>query len=116
MKKYRVPIFTEEYAINICIGTIKEIEKGAKSYGIKSDNLFSAHRGRAYNCFPDKLPFITINGDLPAHMALATLAHEASHAIDYIIEYVGINDRSGEFRGHGIAAVMRTVGRKILRN
>lgn len=113
MKKIRVPIFTEEYAINVYIGKEDEMLKAASKYMKCSfnatKNQFEGNRGMAWNCFPEWNPLIGINGELPFRIALATLAHEACHAMDYIIEKIGINDRSGEFRCHGISAVMREV-------
>ena len=59
-------------------------------------------------------PLIVIDGDIPANHALATIAHEAAHALDYIIEFIGMDDRSGEFRAHGIAEIMRQTTKVIL--
>lgn len=97
MKNIKVPIFTEEYKIEV------EITK----------NIKDEFRGRAFNRLPDKNPLIKINGDLSYYTALATLAHEASHAMDYIEEYLGLEDPSGEFHAHGIGAVMRIVGKSL---
>jgi hypothetical protein len=60
---------------------------------------------------PDSNPLFIVDGDLPVPVGLATAAHEASHVMDYIIEYIGMDDKSGEFRGHGIGAVMRSINK-----
>ena len=99
--KLKVPIFTENYFIHI------EIEKG------RHINGKDGYRGRAYNRFPDKNPLITLCGDFPYTEAMATLAHEASHCMDYIEDYLSLSDPSGEFHAHGIGAVMRVVGKII---
>ena len=119
MRKYRIRIFTEEYAVNVFIGSRDEILNAGVLYtkyapkSLRRD--FESKRGITYNCFPEKNPLILIDGDLPAHIATATLAHEASHALQYLMDYLGMDDRSDEFRGHGIAAIMRTVGKDIFK-
>ena len=117
MKKIRVPIFTEEYAVNVYIGKQEEVIKNAAKYmkcsEIKVKNQFHNKRGMAWNCFPEWHPLIGINGELSATIALATLAHESSHTLDFIIHHIGLDDRSGEFRAHGIACIMRTVGKSF---
>lgn len=99
MKKVKVPIFTEEYIITVEIRKNNEDMKG--------------FRGKAYNRFPEFGPLILLDGTLPYYVALATLAHEASHAMDYIEDYINLKDVNGEFRGHGIGAVVRAVGRVL---
>ena len=119
MKRIRVPILTEQYAINVFIGKRKDVMRAAKKYcGPRFDFQMEGRRGMAIdtlNTSDPKHPLICIDGDLPADTGLATLAHEASHAMDYLIDYIGILDRSGEFRGHGIAAVMRAVTKLFLK-
>lgn len=113
MKKFRVLAFTEEYAVNVYFGSVKDVSKAAGKYmkcsakAVERD--FEGHRGVAWNCFPESNPLIVVDASLPWHVALATLSHEASHAMDYIAKAVGMEDKSGEFHAHGIAAVMRTV-------
>ncbi|MFA6314967.1 MAG: hypothetical protein WC648_01175 [Candidatus Paceibacterota bacterium] len=117
-----VPIFTEEYSIRVCLGTRSQILCFASDYLNQSlkavENDYGNCRGRAWNALDDvygrKNPIIVIDSTLPAHVALATVAHEASHAMDFIEEYVGVRDRNGEFHAHGISAVMRAVGNKLL--
>ena len=115
MKKVKVPIFTEEYSVWVYIGSPKDVAREARKYVESIDsNWGKVNRGRTYNGLPyKKHPLIIVNGDLPYFEALATLAHEASHAMDYIVEFIGLDDRSGEFRGHGIGAIMRIVGKSF---
>lgn len=120
--KLRVPIFTEEYSIQIGIGTRSQILCFASDYLNQSlkaiENDFGKCRGRAWDALNDvygnKHPLIVIDADYPTHISLATVAHEASHAMDFIEEYVGVNDKNGEFHAHGISAVMRAVGKLLL--
>jgi hypothetical protein len=115
--RIKVPIFTEEYSIIVVIGTRTQLFSVVAKYLEVStkavENDFGGCRGRAWNALDDvyknKHPIIAINGDLPNHVALATLAHEASHAMDFIGDFIGIKDTNGEFHAHGISAVMRAV-------
>ena len=116
MKKIKVPILTEEYAVWVYIGKPEQVRKETSRYlGKEVEKEWNElHRGRTYQGLNyKKHPLIIINGNLPYPIALATLAHEASHAVDYIAEFVGITDTSGEFKGHGIAAIIRGVGKVL---
>lgn len=117
MKTYLVPIFTDEYSVDIYIGTPKELDKLLKDNLAPKDYekyYFNGndHNGRAFNCLPKNHPFIIINGDLNYFDALGVLAHEASHVMDYISDYVGLDDKSGEFRAHGIGRIVAKVTKK----
>lgn len=114
MKKEIVPILTEEYKIVVYIGTLKELTKhGAKYLNISRDemkSLLTNQRGLTYDSLRagiGKYPIIFINGDHDYISAIATIAHEASHAMDYIQRYLGIDDRAGEIHAHGVASVLR---------
>ncbi len=123
LNKLKVDIFTEEYKIIVYLGTKDQITKAVAKYldcsvkSVASD--FEGCRGRAWNALADvyknKNPVIAIDTDRPAHIALSTVAHEASHAMDFIEEYIGVNDLNGEFHAHGISAVMRAIGNKLLK-
>lgn len=121
MKKLLVPIFTEEYAIEVRIGTRKEIIKSAAKYLGQSykavENDYGKCRGKAWNAleevYGNKHPLIVIDSDYNWYQGLSTTAHEASHAIQWIAEYLAIEDKNGEFHAHGISAVLRAVGKMI---
>lgn len=72
-------------------------------------------RGHSFDGFPETNPIIGINGDLPIHIRLATLAHETSHAMEAIAKFICMEDKSGEFHAHGISTVLRTVGKDMLK-
>lgn len=111
MKKYRIPIFTEEYAVNVFIGKKDEVIKALAKYSTYSPKTITKDftgRGITYNLYPDKHPIIGINGELKAIQQIATLAHEAVHAIDYLMDYLGIGNES-EFRAHGVATILRNI-------
>jgi len=119
MKTILVPVFTEEYKIRVIVGTNTEMAKYI-SRNIDDWDYEKAlehckeTRGSCFNLLPGKYPLITLDSDLPYEMALATLPHEASHAYTYIAEYMGIDDRNDELRGHTISAVMRYVLKALL--
>jgi hypothetical protein len=120
--KLKVPIFTEEYSIIVVVGTPTQIFPiVAKHLDVSKravENDFGSCRGRAWDALDDvygnKHPIIAIDGTYPPHVALATVAHEASHAMDFIERFIGLNDKNGEFHAHGISAVMRAVGLLII--
>lgn len=108
MKRIRIPAFTEEYAINVYIGTPKELDRASRSYG-DCDGFDSSVRGRAWDFLPDKHPLIAVDGSLPFWESASTLAHEAVHAARFIADYVGVKDKNAEFEAHVVSAVMRGV-------
>lgn len=112
MKKIIVPIFTEEYKIVVFFGATQQRAKMIASYCDGWDykmalQLAEGTRGTANNTLPDKPPLITIDIDMSYEDILSTLPHEASHAIDYIMDYISMEDSNGEFKGHAISAVVR---------
>ncbi|ABE61206.1 hypothetical protein Nham_0310 [Nitrobacter hamburgensis X14] len=117
MKKILVPIFTEEYKIWVYIGSRAELVKAAAKYIGETEAKFDKEfvgRGQALDYIDKGLyPLIIVDGRLPVRTALATLAHEASHSMDSLERYIGIKDKHGEFRAHGIAAVVRTVSKHL---
>lgn len=117
MKKIKVPILNSEYSILVFIGKKSELIKEGAKYTTYSPKTLAREldnrRGLAYDLFPDQNPLILIDGDYPAYSSLATLAHESSHAISFIEKFLGIEDKNDEFRGHGIGAIMRAVGKTI---
>lgn len=117
MKKVKVPILNSEYSVNVCVGNKAELIKEGAKYTTYSPKTIARdldnRRGLAYDLFPDLDPIILIDGDQPAYSALATLAHESSHAVSFIENHLGIKDTNDEFRGHGIGAIMRAVGKTI---
>ncbi len=98
------------------LGTKKEgMKKMQRLFKLSDEKVakdFDHCRGRFYDCLPDHYPVIWIDSDLPWLQAMATIAHEASHAVEAIAEFVGIDDRAGEFQAHGIAAVVRAMNKK----
>lgn len=123
MKKITIPIFTEEYKIVVFVGTVEEIAKYVSKnvYGWDYDKALQQAKDTR-GCAFDRLnygvkpehPLITLDIELPYEEALATLPHEASHCAGYIMDYLGIQDPTDEFKGHVISAVVRNVLKGLL--
>jgi hypothetical protein len=114
MNKLKVPILTEEYKIIVYIGTKEElIKQGSKYLNLDKETIkdfLDNRRGIAYDTLRAELNkdvIILIDGDYNYNDSVATIAHEASHAMDFIQAYLGISDSSGEIHAHGIASVLR---------
>jgi len=112
----RVPILAEEYAVHVYIGPATQVMRAAQQRlaraGLQHTLLGSLDgmRGIAWNCLPAHNPIIGVRSDLAPVDAAATLAHEASHALGFIARQTGLDDEAGEFRAHGISAVLRLAG------
>ena len=116
----RVPILTEEYAIHVYVGPLHAVKRVAERrlaqrYGLRVDlqDVTDQLRGIAWNCLPEHSPIIAVRTGLPKLEALATLAHEASHAAGFFAAATGLDDPRGEFRAHAISAVLRVAGKLI---
>ena len=117
MRKYEIRVLNEEYRVLVVIGTREECIKAAAKYMDDQDEDYfrESFTGRGHTfARSDLYPLILVDGDLPAYMALGTLAHEASHAADYIADYICMDDKSGEFKGHTIGHIVRTVVKDFL--
>jgi hypothetical protein len=117
MKHCRVRIFTEEYFVDVYTGKFTElarIEARVTKKKLKSVLKDSKYRGRMLNSINEGyFPIILLRQLLAPRTKRATLAHEASHAMSAIEKYIGMNDKSGEFHSHGIAAIMRVASEKF---
>lgn len=116
MKHYTVPIFTDKYFVDVYLGKTKELDaflkKTLRANIYEANQWDGKHAGKAFNCFPKYNPFIIIDSSLPYFVAVGTVAHEASHALDYIAKHLGLNDESGEFRAYGIGEIVSRIGMK----
>lgn len=113
-KKYKVPIFTEEYWVTVYIGDPETICNAAKKdhpFVLNLNNrTLDGQRGQSYNTIPDSNPFILVKGNLSKSDGIATIAHEAVHAVEYIYRYLGIKEEiASEFIAHGTSAILRAV-------
>ncbi len=117
VKHYRISIFTEEYKIDVVLGNEKDsLTKLSNLLGDSKSEIASRikkNRGYCWDIGQANHCTIWVDDSLPYHIAIATLAHESSHAMSCIQEFIGMNDKNDEFRAHGIACVMRTVGKDL---
>lgn len=109
-KQIEVPIFTEEYKVIIFIGTKESMLEPTVEYTDLEEEYVEERltrcRGNAWYR-SDLHPLITLNGELDWQTAMATMAHEACHAMDWISDFIQVDDRNGEFKAHGVGAIMR---------
>ncbi len=112
MAFYCVPILNDEYKVYIFIGTAKYGNKQISHYlKEKAKYIGDCNRGKCVYC-EGFHPCIWVDGRLRGRQFYATLAHEAVHAVQYIMCYICMDARdvSGdEFLAHSVAAVIRAV-------
>lgn len=102
IRKYKIPILHYDYWVTVficdCGTTIKQ-----------SGHIFefSDTRGKCYFTTADYHAVIFVDRKLPKHQFAGTLAHEAAHAVDSIMDYSQINDT--EFRGQCVGAIVSAV-------
>lgn len=111
----RVPVLTEEYCVHVFVGDPVSIKRAAHAHlrklGLRNVTLLGEiERGIVWRTLPDCNPIIGVNSALSPLDAIATLAHEASHAMGHIAQHTELDDDKGEFRAHGVGAVIRRAG------
>jgi len=116
MRKVIVPIFTEEYSVDVYLGRKNELAKAISEntgYSLEeATEMIDKTRGQAYNCLPGNDPVILVRTEKQFKKSvIATLAHEASHCMDYISEHLSLNHT--EFKAYGVAAIMRVAGKYL---
>lgn len=112
MKKIKIPILTDEYLVELYIGSIDELAQSGMRYLEKSEKemkeILSGKKGITANCLIiGKHPIIMINDNYSKNDIIATVAHEAAHAVDCVIDFVSIDDNNQEFLAHGIGVIVR---------
>lgn len=114
VKSMYVPVFTENgvWVYYGAWGSVNAaIERKFKKAKLDIEHIRADdERGATWNCYPEHDPIIGVENALRGLEAIAVLAHEASHAMDFISKRLGLNDASGEFRAHGIAAIVASAG------
>lgn len=108
MKKVRIPILNDEYAVYVVTGGNSEVEKFLQWHF--EDKLMMAmlegNRGKTFYR-PGYMPVIWMN-KLKPHEFAGTLSHEAVHAIDFIFSSIGENETRGELFAHSVGAIVRS--------
>jgi hypothetical protein len=111
MKNYlRVPILNDEYAVVVCWGTAGEVAKVLRRWHYPQEpelleGCWEAWRGRCFQ-HPDRHPVIALPEPPTTPEQIATMAHEAIHAVDAIFDKIGAG-WEGELFSHCVGAVVR---------
>lgn len=110
-----IPILNNEYKVIVCFGGKKEIRKTLEAWHYPVDLDFEdidfkagTWRGRTFSkrmCHP----VIVLPKRPKTAEEVGTLAHEATHAIDWIIQGIGETGRLEEIYAHCVGAVVREV-------
>ena len=107
LKRLKVPILNNEYFVYVLWGNVDKALQFMKSYyGDKTltKDMFNGCRGRTFYC-EGCYPVIWVNTKIHFY---ASLAHEATHAINYIWEQIGEKVKD-EVYGHSVGAIVREV-------
>jgi len=112
-QKYWINILNNEYWVRIYVGEdVKYLEKVLLKHFeerlyITEDDLKNI-RGRCFHRV-GFAPFIWINMSQckTLNLLYATLAHEGCHAVDYIFNKIGDNNRD-ELFAHSVGAIVRS--------
>lgn len=110
MKEIVVPVLNNEYKVIVCFGGEKVIRKvlTAWHYPKDCDLDLDGYRGRTFsrkNCHP----VIALHKKPRTPEEIGTLAHEATHAIDWIMQTISETGRLEEVYAHCVGAVVREV-------
>jgi hypothetical protein len=109
-KHFIVPILNDEYKVLVYIGDKEKTTKAICKY-LEDDSFTFETTARGKTFWKRGFhPCIWVDGTKDFKSATATLAHEAIHAVTYIMDYLGMDsmDKTGdELLAHSVAAVMR---------
>ena len=107
-----VPIFNNEYKIIVCWDSLLNARKLMKQYGyvdLITEQRMEGMRGLSFygkDCYP----FIMLPKFPRTAEEIGTLAHEATHAVDYIFDAINHKkNMADEIFGNAVGAVVRTV-------
>ena len=105
----RIPILNDEYKVIVCWGSDKFCTSVGKKYHYKNTKvtLFEDNRGMTWK-ERGNFPIIVIHGYPKQPWEFGTLAHEAYHAVKYIMRDIGETE-ADEFIGHSIGVIVRMV-------
>ena len=116
LKQFEVPILNSEYKVYVFIGDRDKANKSICEYlEEKGPLITSENRGRSMYRRGFH-PCIWIDGEVDFRTSVATISHEAIHAVSDMMGYLGMDprDTSGnEFLAHSVAAVMREVLKNV---
>ena len=107
MHEIKVPILNDEYYVYIIWGDLKKCVAFINIMFGESfkENLFENKRGKFFYNFNENIvPVIWLR---ESDEMVATLAHEAVHAINYTFDFIGETE-SNEVFAHSVGAIVRS--------
>lgn len=103
-----IPILNDEYKVIVSFGNPGKIAKVLKAWGHQEHATIGNVEDRRGVCFYTKgcHPVIAMPRKPKTPTEIGTLAHEATHAIEYIFDAIQQEFR-GELVAHSIGAIVR---------
>lgn len=110
MNEVVIPILNKDYKVIFTCGTPEDIKKVMKKHKFPLDQLDEAYFNGRGVCFyfPGLPPLIAMPRAPKTNEEIATLAHEAVHAVNDIFEKIG-EERGGEVFAHSVSAIVEIV-------
>ena len=107
-RSIRIPILNDEYKVIVRWGTDSYTRKLGKKYHYDVDTVIPDDcRGITFTGF-QKFPLIILRGYPKEPAEFGTLAHEAYHAVSFILAAIH-EPNCEEIIGHSIGAIVRSV-------
>lgn len=106
-KEIVIPILNDEYKVIFTWGNAEQIKKVLESYGHQEWATIGMENDRG-RCFytSGSHPVIAMPGKPKTPTEIGTLAHEATHAVEYLFDYIS-EKPGGEIFAHSIGAIVR---------
>ena len=109
-RQFEVAILNTEYKVYVCIGDREKANRAIQGY-FQEKLEFVDNIKRGVTVYHKGFhPYIWTDGTLDFTTGVATLAHEAIHAVTHIMDYLGMDmkdDSGNEFLAHSVAAILR---------
>lgn len=110
-KAITIPILNNEYKVVVCWGDNKFIDKQLSLHyhklTIEETNFMNSCR--AITCYEDRCyPVIVLHNRPRTAEEIGTLAHEATHAVKYIFDYIKELNIDEVF-AHSVGSIVREV-------
>lgn len=110
MNEIVIPVLNKDFKVVFTWGEPEEVKKVLKKYNYPVDEVTKDHfrgRGICFDC-GGCYPIIALPKFPKTSEEIATLAHEAVHAVDYIFETIG-EENGGEVFAHSVSAIVEKV-------
>lgn len=104
-----IPLLNDEYGVIVCWGDPAFLRRIGKRYQHREDIHLADHlRGACWNCDGCK-PIIVLRGKPKTAQEIATLAHEAVHAVSVVFKQIYQFEAAEEVFAHSVGAIVRKV-------